>query len=1000
MNKVIEFFKVDLKIFFLTLTVAFFALATNGYSQSMIVSHDFNDTNDGWILSASTNGTWARGIDILNGFSDGTNYWYTSASDYSNDAVLIITSPPLDLAGIVDMSLSIDLRYDTESEYDGLQIEYNDGGGWSVLGDMGDGYNWYNDDDVNAIDDNEHGWTGDSQTWLTAIIGLPAVLENNPAVQFRIRFESDGSGVDVGVAFDNFSITSGGAEIIVSGNGLEIENQDITPREEDNTNFYAVDVSSGSKTKVFDITNAFGGTLTLNGATPVSISGTNADDFSVVQPTDVSLSSGESTTFSVSFDAGATGVRYATITIDNSDSDESSYSFDIIGTGVSASIVHNFNVDDNGWSLTSDWTRGTDAYDEGADGDFLHLTNMSDYLANTTAIATSPTFNFSGLSDLILYMDIRYDTETEYDGWQVEYNDGGGWAVLGSIGEGVNWYNYSDVSSIGSGQDGWSGHNVMWETVELQLPASLNGNSTSQFRVTFASDGIGHDIGVAFDNFMISAGEGDLQVSCYANDVNHADIYTSYENGTDFRNVDVTDGIKSITYTIMNRGGGTLNLTGASPVTVGGADASDFTVTDQPASSSLTYLEETTFTVEFDPSSLGSKIAEIYIASDDLDVASYTFAIGGTGDNALYHYDFDASDEGWVVTENTNGDWVRGSAILSSGSSGSYWHTDPSTYSSNASLVIESPTLDFSSSTEPFLSFDLRYDTEDGNDGVKIEYSDDDGSTWSDLGQIGNGINWYNDSDVDGFANNEDAWTGDNFNWLTSEIELPLSLVGNTTVKFRFLFASGSSTEDVGAGFDNFAIYGAVIALPVELISFNGAYNEDVIELSWVTASEINNDYFEVQRSIDGENFISIGVVDGNGTSTVAEEYHFVDQEPSVFDNYYRLLQMDYDGNFEIHPMIKVSKQTGSIDARIVTAYPNPSKKSDRVFVNFDNYQLNERISYAISDISGKLLFSESDIMLSEERMELTHVIPSMSGVFIVHLYFNNAKKVVKIIRE
>ncbi len=87
-------------------------------------------------------------------------------------------------------------------------------------------------------------------------------------------------------------------------------------------------------------------------------------------------------------------------------------------------------------------------------------------------------------------------------------------------------------------------------------------------------------------------------------------------------------------------------------------------------------------------------------------------------------------------------------------------------------------------------------------------------------------------------------------------------------------------------------------ALPVELINFNAERCKSGSCLSWATAAEINNDYFEVQRSIDGINFDKIGQVQGNGNSTIEQNYSYTDIYSPVQNVYYRLKQVDYDGKY------------------------------------------------------------------------------------------------------
>ncbi|SMD32167.1 Por secretion system C-terminal sorting domain-containing protein [Reichenbachiella faecimaris] len=933
------------------------------FAQTTVISHDFNGSDNGWTVTSNTNGDWLRGSGILDAGSDGS-YWHTSPSAYNNDAVLIVESGTLDFSGFTNLVLQVDVRYTTEDGYDGMQMEYNDGGGWSLLGAVGDGFNWYNETDLDAIGADEDGWSGDNETWETAIISLPAALENNSTVQFRFRFESDGGLTDEGVAFDNLTVVSGGSDIYVAGNGTEIKNGDSTPSTTDDTDFRSVGIGAGSKVKTYTIINLGGSTLSLTGASPVTIEGTHASDFSVdAQPASLTLSGGESTTFSIAFDPSATGVRSADISIASDDSNEDPFTFDIQGTGVNEIVYHSFDAGNEGWTVTDntngDWARGTAALSEGADGSFWYTTPAGAYNANAVLTIQSPVIDLSGESDLVLYIDLRYDTEADWDGFRIEYSsDGGtGWNDLGAVGDGINWYNDTDVDAIADGQDGWSGDNDRWETAEIELPAILENNTNTRYRVSFQSDVSENETGVAFDNFMISVGVPDIYVEGNSLEIINGAAGTSNLKGTNFRNVDVTSGTKSNSFTISNVGGGTLNLTGGTPVTISGTHAADFTVTSQPASSALDFTESTTFTIQFDPSATGTRSATVSIASDDSDEDPYTFAIAGEGDNAIVYYTFDASDEGWTVTSNTNGDWLRGNAILATGADGNYWHTDPSNYSNNAVLTIQSPVIDLTGETSLSLHIDLRYSTEAEWDGYQIEYSDDAGANWYNLGKYLDDINWYNDTDVDALADGEDGWSGDNGSWEVAETDLPAVLEDNSQVQFRILFASDGSAVDVGAAFDNFAIYGDVLPLPVELISFKASQMGDLIRLSWVTASELNNDHFDVQRSNDGVDFETIGTVQGHGTSNIQHEYLFNDRYPLTDVAYYRLIQYDFDGAFEIHKTVRIEQSSENRPLQVL-AYPNPSL--DRNTVNLRvNAEEKAKIIIQIISITGETVFSE-----------------------------------------
>ena len=113
-------------------------------------------------------------------------------------------------------------------------------------------------------------------------------------------------------------------------------------------------------------------------------------------------------------------------------------------------------------------------------------------------------------------------------------------------------------------------------------------------------------------------------------------------------------------------------------------------------------------------------------------------------------------------------------------------------------------------------------------------------------------------------------------------------------------------------------------ALPVELISFEGVAENNEVLLTWETASEVNNDYFDVQRSRDGVEFQSIGRVNGNGNSNAIIKYDFVDKNPYAGFNYYRLKQVDYDGTATDHQVIQVNNDDLKKNLDLVI-YPNPS---------------------------------------------------------------------------
>ncbi len=130
-----------------------------------------------------------------------------------------------------------------------------------------------------------------------------------------------------------------------------------------------------------------------------------------------------------------------------------------------------------------------------------------------------------------------------------------------------------------------------------------------------------------------------------------------------------------------------------------------------------------------------------------------------------------------------------------------------------------------------------------------------------------------------------------------------------TTLKIRVVLGNQANTEeyyfdDVTVYSDNCGIY-----LPVELLLFDGEYNNETREnlIEWVTASEINNDYFLLKHSTDGINWLSIKKIYGAGNSTNNILYKEVHTTLNEID-YYKLTQVDFDGKFEDHKIIAVNK--------------------------------------------------------------------------------------------
>ena len=138
-------------------------------------------------------------------------------------------------------------------------------------------------------------------------------------------------------------------------------------------------------------------------------------------------------------------------------------------------------------------------------------------------------------------------------------------------------------------------------------------------------------------------------------------------------------------------------------------------------------------------------------------------------------------------------------------------------------------------------------------------------------------------------------------------------------------------------------------SLPIDLISFSGEalYNHNLLQ--WVTATETNNDYFTLEKSLNGTHFEFIGTVDGAGNSTTIKQYLYKDIKPDVGISYYRLKQTDFDGSFAYSDIIALQRNNKS---GIGYTYNG----TDQQLIVFCNECTDENTQIEITDALGRLI--------------------------------------------
>jgi hypothetical protein len=106
--------------------------------------------------------------------------------------------------------------------------------------------------------------------------------------------------------------------------------------------------------------------------------------------------------------------------------------------------------------------------------------------------------------------------------------------------------------------------------------------------------------------------------------------------------------------------------------------------------------------------------------------------------------------------------------------------------------------------------------------------------------------------------------------------------------------------------------------LPVKLVTFYGEKEQKNNVLRWTTASEKNNDYFSIEKTIDGEEFNEIGRIEGAGNSIYHNSYSLTDVKVDNIINYYRLVQTDFDGKKEYSNLITIDNRGSKVDRKLI----------------------------------------------------------------------------------
>jgi hypothetical protein len=213
---------------------------------------------------------------------------------------------------------------------------------------------------------------------------------------------------------------------------------------------------------------------------------------------------------------------------------------------------------------------------------------------------------------------------------------------------------------------------------------------------------------------------------------------------------------------------------------------------------------------------------------------------------------------------------------------------------------------------------------------------------------------------------------------------------------------SAYNGQTIQIGFEGVSDYGNIFGLddivvsfvgtvPVTMLSFDAVRAGKSNNLTWITTNEINSSKFEIERSTNGINYVSIGSVNAVGTGTAKQTYRFMDANPAKGNNYYRIKSIDVDNSFKLS-VVRNVKNLGFVEMQI---NPNP------VIASTMNISLeaeaNEKATIVITDLSGRKVYNGKTNVIAGTNNIPVNVNNLNKGIYLVTLQLSGETLIKKI---
>lgn len=785
---------------------------------------DFEGGSGGW-TSGGVLDSWELGdpetafIDTAN---SGINAWVTNLDGtYENGTDAYVESPCFDFSALaVDPVFRFAFIANSEIGWDGTWVEVSTDAGvsWNTVGNFGEGTNWYTNEDEHGANFDEDWWDepfGLENEWTIATHLLDGVAGSS-SVKIRVFFHSDGSinGGYEGFAFDDVelfeqpSINAGVIEVLspITGCGLGLETVTVVMQ-----NFGDADLVD------FSIEYDAGAGVISETVTD-TLFAASIDTFSFVAPADLSVVG--------NYDFGAWTAVVGDGDILNDSLFTVVYSSPVVS---SFPYLEDFESGTGGWYSTGEegmWEFGDPEgvlIDTAGSGVNAWATNLNtlNYNNNQLSYLYSPCFDLSALViDPILEFGFISNSEIGWDGMWLEASTDAGttWTTIGNFGEGTNWYNNEDEHGVNFDEDWWDGNSADttgWIMAE-HLIDGVAGSGDVILRFVFDSDpSVNGYEGFAIDDISITE-QPAINGSVFAitgpvSDCGLTASETVEVTVTNLGSLDMDSII--VSYTLDN-----------GPVVT--EVFYQILTPNNSASLSLASTIDLSVNADYD---LTVWVTTIGDGDTSNDTAWSMVTSVPTVSTIPYQEDFEAGTGGWrsqgLVMTWELGD-PEGTLIDTAFSGVNAWATNlnEQNYQNSEFSVLVSPCFDFSGIVDdPVISFAIIHDSETNWDGTWMEVSTDGGTTWTILGNVGEGENWYTNNT---FFNTTitQAWDGQSGNgaeWVTAEHILD-GVAGNADVRVRFVFNSDPFVN----GFEGFAVDDISVhpqpQLDLVVLSFDG----------------------------------------------------------------------------------------------------------------------------------------------------------------------------------